>query len=241
MLKAYKEYWKGYVDFRGQTSVGGYWWAVLANYIVTFALSLFSNLININRPESGMAFSLAFMLLCLLPSLAIMVRRLRDAGYKWTNIFWVFLPIAGFIILIVRLCKPSSGTSYKPVTQQVSASGAPVYQTYSQPPAKPVPTATAPAAKPVPAAGTSILDQYKAGLSYLDGCGAFDESKFREFNRITGNRFSEKDMQNQLSSAKLMIGGMDALRNTLRSTMLEAVHSFEALERSGIDLSKYNI
>jgi hypothetical protein len=87
---------------------------------------------------------------------------------------------------------------------------------------------------------TSILDKYRAGLSYLNGCGTFDEVKFREFNRITGNKFSEADMQNQLRNAELMIRGMEDLKQTLRSTMVEAVRVFEEVERKGIDLSKYS-
>ena len=41
---------------------------------------------------------------------------------------------------------------------------------------------------------TSFLDKYRMGLSYLNECGAFDETKFREFNRITGSRFSDADI-----------------------------------------------
>ena len=87
----------------------------------------------------------------------------------------------------------------------------------------------------------SILDKYRAGLSYLDGCGAFDEAKYREFNRITGNRFSDVEIANQLRSAELMIRGMEDLKQTLRSTMVEAIHVFEEVERKGIDLSKYSV
>jgi uncharacterized membrane protein YhaH (DUF805 family) len=43
----------------------------------------------------------------LLPSLAVTVRRLRDAGRNWTELFWLLLPIAGAIVLIVHLCDAS--------------------------------------------------------------------------------------------------------------------------------------
>ena len=88
---------------------------------------------------------------------------------------------------------------------------------------------------------TSIIDEYKMGLSYLDECGAFDEVKFHEFNRITGNKFSPADIENQLASAKLMMRGMEDLKQTLRSTMVEAIGTFEELERQGVDLSKYSV
>ena len=88
---------------------------------------------------------------------------------------------------------------------------------------------------------TSILDKYRMGLSYLDECKTFDEAKFREFNRITGNRFSDADIETQLMNAKLMIKGMEDLKQILRSTTVEAISTFEEVERKGIDLSKYNV
>ena len=88
---------------------------------------------------------------------------------------------------------------------------------------------------------TSILDKYRAGLLYLDGCARFDEAEFRELNRILGNRFSEDDIRTQLVNAKSMMRGMDDLKKVLRSNIVEAIGTFEQLEQSGIDLSKYNI
>ena len=52
-------------------------------------------------------FSILFALAIIIPSLAMGIRRLRDAGKHWSNIFWNFLPIAGTIVYIVFLCKPS--------------------------------------------------------------------------------------------------------------------------------------
>lgn len=82
MIEAYKEYWKGYLDFTGRTSVAGYWWAALAHFLVTLLLSLLLNLVGglSNNQHVVVSFLNTFMLLCLPPSLAIAVRRLRDAG-----------------------------------------------------------------------------------------------------------------------------------------------------------------
>ena len=87
----------------------------------------------------------------------------------------------------------------------------------------------------------SILEKYREGLSYLDGSGAFDEDKLREFNRITGNMLSNDDIENYLESAKLMIRGMEEVKQILRSTMVEGISVFEEVERNGIDLSKYEV
>lgn len=133
MIEAYKNYWKGYADFTGRTSVGGYWWAVLAHVLATF---LFSFLVGLagglgNNQHVVVTFSTTFMLLCITPSLAIAVRRLRDAGHAWTNLFWAFLPLVGSIILIVMLCKPTNSVASYQVIGQGSSNGAPAYRTYA--------------------------------------------------------------------------------------------------------------
>ena len=39
------------------------------------------------------------------------MRRLRDAGHGWGNLFWILLPVAGAIVLIVLLAQPTQLTS----------------------------------------------------------------------------------------------------------------------------------
>jgi hypothetical protein len=89
--------------------------------------------------------------------------------------------------------------------------------------------------------GGTILDKYRVGLSYLDGCGTFDKAKYQEFNRIIGNQFSDTEMENQIKNSELMIRGMEDLKQTLRSSIVEAIGVFEEIERQGIDLSKYSV
>ena len=103
-MNEYLDMWRNYANFSGRTSVRGYWMAVLFNCIASFVVGFVAGLIGLEF--LGGLYSLAV----LIPGLAICVRRLRDAGLSWTNLFWSFLPIAGAIILIVKLCKPSVGT-----------------------------------------------------------------------------------------------------------------------------------
>ena len=63
----------------------------------------------------GSSLAGAWSVAVLVPSLAVSVRRLRDAGRAWTELFWILLPIAGLIVLIVRFCEPSrTGTVVSP-------------------------------------------------------------------------------------------------------------------------------
>ena len=96
MIKAYVNYWKGFINFGGRTTVGGYWWAFLANIIVT-------TILGVILPSA----SLIWSAVNLLPGLAIFFRRLRDAGKTWFNIFWLLVPVLGWILIILFLIKPS--------------------------------------------------------------------------------------------------------------------------------------
>ena len=55
----------------------------------------------------------------LLPNLAVAVRRLRDAGYGWGNLFWILVPIAGIVVLIVLWTQPTKAAV--PVTTAAAA------------------------------------------------------------------------------------------------------------------------
>jgi uncharacterized membrane protein YhaH (DUF805 family) len=41
------------------------------------------------------------------PAFAVAVRRLRDAGRRWTELYWLLVPIAGVIVIVQYLCEPS--------------------------------------------------------------------------------------------------------------------------------------
>lgn len=101
-MNEYLDMWKNYANFSGKTTIKGYWMAFLFNFLASFVLGLITGII----PQLSIISSL-YALAVLIPGLAIAVRRLRDAGKGWGWIFIPLVPIAGVIILIVMLCKPS--------------------------------------------------------------------------------------------------------------------------------------
>ena len=125
MINAYKSFFKGYVDFAGRSTRSEYWWVWLGNMIlyIPFFLSYGNALAN-SRNESALI-TLGFIaiiyfifgLAILLPSLALMVRRLRDAGFHWALIFILFIPL-GSIVLLVLLAMPTKEEA-TPVMNQV--------------------------------------------------------------------------------------------------------------------------
>jgi len=118
MIEAYKKFWKGYVDFEGRSTRSDYWFVYLVNVLITFAYFLlqavFGGLVAVTESSFLAVISLILLLIffaygiaAFLPSIALTVRRLRDAGYNWPYIFVTFIPFVGGIILIVLLCKPT--------------------------------------------------------------------------------------------------------------------------------------
>lgn len=48
-----------------------------------------------------------YMLALLIPSIAIMVRRLRDSGYHWALIFLALIPYLGSFIIFILTLQPT--------------------------------------------------------------------------------------------------------------------------------------
>jgi len=144
-FESIKTVFRKYATFEGRATRPEFWWFALFSFLVSAALSaLFPYQymgggympVNNDVVMLGDGFRAApvinlagfWSIAVLLPSLAVTVRRLRDAGHRWTEIFWILLPIAGAIVLIVRLCDPSKSDA---VVAPAAPAAPPV------PPAKP--------------------------------------------------------------------------------------------------------
>ena len=105
-----------YAEFDGRATRAEFWWFILFSSLVSAALGA----LNVATPEGviaiGSSLAGAWSLAVLVPTLAVSVRRLRDGGWPWTELFWILLPIAGLIVLIVRFCEPS-----KPVAVEAAS------------------------------------------------------------------------------------------------------------------------
>ncbi|MGR5846350.1 DUF805 domain-containing protein [Streptococcus pneumoniae] len=115
MINAYKNFFKGYVDFTGRSTRSEYWWIWLGNMIllVPFYSAYFKALVNPRNEAALMALGgiaiiyMIFGLALILPMLALTVRRLRDAGFHWALIFIIFIPMVGPLVLLVLLAMPT--------------------------------------------------------------------------------------------------------------------------------------
>ena len=158
MFAAYKKFWTHYADFSGRSSRSDFWWAFLCHMIIIVPLfiiiwvSALGSIFSVAQDAAygyepdpsaflaGAGFAVIFWFILLIyslatlvPYMAIIVRRLRDAGYHWAflflaigpsiailipvlNIIAVLVALPCFIALIVLLCQGSKpemvGNSY---------------------------------------------------------------------------------------------------------------------------------
>ncbi len=108
---AIKAFFTKYVTFSGRARRSEYWYAVLFTTLVSAAIAIiwpgtidYSSGFAIQRNSM---MSDLWSLAILLPSLAITWRRLHDIGRKGTYFFFILIPIAGIIMLIIQLVKDS--------------------------------------------------------------------------------------------------------------------------------------
>ena len=119
MINAYKNFFKNYAEFTGRSTRPDFWWVWLGNlilsipfwiiYFYTVFLSIVMDSIDDSVSEATfMVLGLVviiyaiFYLAILVPTLALSVRRLRDAGFHWAFIFLRFAPMGGIALLILH-------------------------------------------------------------------------------------------------------------------------------------------
>ena len=102
MIAAYQAFWTRAFDFSGRSTRAAFWYAILDNFIVTVVLSLIAAKASIFG-----AITTLYTLATIIPSISIVIRRLRDAGKDWPWIFIGLVPVIGAIWLLALYCQPS--------------------------------------------------------------------------------------------------------------------------------------
>jgi uncharacterized membrane protein YhaH (DUF805 family) len=118
---------KKYATFAGRASRSEYWWWTLFTTVMFFGLGVPAAVIGVETsPDGGetpglpavpllVAFML-FLLAVLVPTIAVTVRRLHDAGYSGWLFLLTLIPWLGVLILLVFALLPPSpaGAKYDP-------------------------------------------------------------------------------------------------------------------------------
>lgn len=119
MINAYKNFFKNYAEFTGRSTRSDFWWVWLGNFILSipfwiiyfYTVFLSAVMASVDDSVSEATFMVLglvviiyaiFYLAILVPTLALSVRRLRDAGFHWAFIFLRFVPMGGIALLILH-------------------------------------------------------------------------------------------------------------------------------------------
>ncbi len=101
-----------YTDFEGRARRKEYWMFTLVNFLITMALQALTFMVAGMNPESTLGLFLSGILALyglgvLIPSLAVTVRRLHDTNRSGWWILINFIPVIGFIVMLVFLVQDS--------------------------------------------------------------------------------------------------------------------------------------
>ena len=108
---------KKYAEFLGRASRAEFWWWIVFTTLVSMLLASVPVPVWTSTDQGQLGLTMTttlagmWSIAVLLPTLAVSVRRLRDAGHGWGNLFWILLPVAGAIVLIVLFAQPTQLTS----------------------------------------------------------------------------------------------------------------------------------
>jgi uncharacterized membrane protein YhaH (DUF805 family) len=101
----YTDVIKKYAVFDGRAARPEFWWCVLINLIIAAVINLVFSAIG--GRNTGQVVSDLYSLAVLLPSLGVGIRRLHDTNRTGWWYLLVFIPVIGWIVLIVFLAMAS--------------------------------------------------------------------------------------------------------------------------------------
>lgn len=96
--------------FDGRARRKEYWTFMLFYFLIMFGAMFLDVATGYNSYTHGSVYgpitTTAYFII-LVPWLAVTIRRFHDCGYSWAYILWVFLPIAGGIIVFIATIEDS--------------------------------------------------------------------------------------------------------------------------------------
>ncbi len=107
MKEAVTSVFNNYANFDGRARRSEYWYFCLFNILVGLVFGVLMSLTKEGSVLYRIFYGLEalYNLAVFIPGLAVAWRRLHDIGKSGANWFWIFLPIAGAIMLIVWYCR----------------------------------------------------------------------------------------------------------------------------------------
>lgn len=124
----YREALRKYATFDGRARRKEYWYFALGNTLAISALALVDGLIGTWDPEKEVGLlSGLYALAVLIPGIAVTVRRLHDTNRPGWWFFIGFIPLIGWLVILVFACLDSQpgANRYGPNPKGVLGAGTP--------------------------------------------------------------------------------------------------------------------
>ena len=117
-IDAYKMFFTRAFDFKGRSRRKEFWYVYLANMIINIVLSAFFLIGLVNGSDSSagsMVLSWIYSVICIIPNLALTIRRLHDIGKSGVNLLWLLLliiPLVNLIMIVVWIVWMATDSEY---------------------------------------------------------------------------------------------------------------------------------
>ncbi|MDT7830755.1 DUF805 domain-containing protein [Flavobacteriaceae bacterium S356] len=99
-----KAFIENYANFEGRARRSEYWYYILFNFILTLSAWILSFVFIFLGGFLLWFVILGFNIACIIPNLAVQVRRLHDVGKSGWTILFALIPLVGPILLLVYYC-----------------------------------------------------------------------------------------------------------------------------------------
>ena len=105
--EAIKSFWTNYATFKGRSRRSEYWWIQLFLVLTNLAVAAIDLALMNGDVErfiangGGGIVGLVWILVTIVPALAVLVRRLHDSGKSGWWVLIGFVPLVGAIVLLV--------------------------------------------------------------------------------------------------------------------------------------------
>lgn len=97
---------RNYTTFSGRARRKEYWMFILFNLIFSIGLAIIDDLFLVTTGNFGYGIlSIIYSLFIIIPSLAVLARRLHDVGKSGWFMLIALIPIGGIIWLLIVLCR----------------------------------------------------------------------------------------------------------------------------------------
>lgn len=116
---AVKRFFQKYATFSGRASRSEFWWWALVSFAVSTVFNIISGATTASSLDSAPTFGIGAILgvvwglATLVPSLALLVRRLHDGGFSGLLALLLLVPFAGAVAVLVLAILPSKPEGQK--------------------------------------------------------------------------------------------------------------------------------